>query len=73
MFCQIWKKLGDGVTPVEVANSLLLVEMGCLRLREGASLLINMIEITEQMAKYYIEMFLRYVYEQKNVSMNTYT
>ncbi|CAH1735983.1 uncharacterized protein LOC114118942 isoform X1 [Aphis gossypii] len=65
-FCQIWKKLGDGVTPVEVANSLLLVEMGCLRLREGASLLIKMIEITEQMAKYYIEMFLRYVYEQKN-------
>jgi len=58
--------------PVEVANSLLLVEMGCLRLREGASLLIKMIEITEQMAKYYIEMFLRYVNEQKNVSMNTY-
>ncbi|KAF0764147.1 Uncharacterized protein FWK35_00010439 [Aphis craccivora] len=64
--CQIWKKLGDGVMPVEVANSLLLVEMGCLRLREGASLLIKMIEITEQMAKYYIEMFLRYVNEQKN-------
>ncbi|XP_026804894.1 uncharacterized protein LOC113548287 [Rhopalosiphum maidis] len=64
-FCQIWKKLGDGVTPVEVANSLLLVEMGCLRLREGASLLIKMVEITEQMAKYYIEMFIRYVYEKK--------
>ncbi|XP_022167163.1 uncharacterized protein LOC111031497 isoform X3 [Myzus persicae] len=65
-FRQIWKKLGDGVTPIEVANSLLLVEMGCLRLREGASLLIKMIEITEQMAKCYIEMFIRYVYEKKN-------
>jgi len=68
-FRQIWKKLGDGVTPAEVANSLLLVEMGCLRLREGASLFVKMIEITEQMAKCYIEMFIRYVYEKRNVSI----
>ncbi|XP_025199214.1 uncharacterized protein LOC112597392 isoform X2 [Melanaphis sacchari] len=69
-FRQIWKKLGDGATPVEVANSLLLVEMGCLRIKEGVSSLVKMIEITEQMAKYYIEMFLRYVYEKKNHVVN---
>jgi len=68
-FRQIWKKLSDGVTPVEVANSLLLVEMGYLRLREGASLLVKMMEITEKMAKCYIEMFIQYVYEQTNVSI----
>ncbi|XP_060873402.1 uncharacterized protein LOC132947193 isoform X1 [Metopolophium dirhodum] len=69
-FRQIWKKLGDGVTPAEVANSLLLVEMGCLRFREGASLLVKMMEITEQMAKCYIEMFIRYVYEKRNYVVN---
>jgi len=71
-FRQIWKKLRDGVTPDEVANSLLLVEMGYLRLREGASLLVKMMEITEEMAKCYIEMFLQYVYEQKIVSIYEY-
>ncbi|KAL4090987.1 hypothetical protein QTP88_025734 [Uroleucon formosanum] len=69
-FCQIWKKLGDGVTPTEVDNSLLLVEMGCLRLREGASLLVKMMEITEEMANCFIEMFIRYVYEKKNHEVN---
>lgn len=67
-FHQTWKKLGDGVTPDEAANSLLLVEMGCIKLRKCGSLFVQVIEITAEMAKCYIEMFLRYVNAAKNVS-----
>jgi len=67
-FRQIWKKLGDGVTPKEAANSLLLVEMGCIRLRNIASTFVQMTDITEEIAKCYIEMFMRYVNYGKNVS-----
>lgn len=68
-FQQVWKKLGDGVTPEEAANSLLLVEMGCIKLRQGAAVVIKIIEISEEMAKCYIEMFIRYVNARKNVSI----
>lgn len=67
-FLQIWKKLGDGVTPNETANSLLLMEMGYIRLRNVASTLVQMIELTEEIVKCYIEMFIRYVNSRKNVS-----
>lgn len=68
-FHKVWKKLGDGVTPDEAAKSLLLVEMGCIKLRQGISSLVIMIEITAEMAKCYIEMFIKYVNEKKNVSI----
>jgi len=68
-FHQIWKKLGDGVTPNEEANSVLLVEMGYIRLRKLVSLFVQLIEISEEMTMCYIKMLKIYVNFMKNVSI----
>ncbi|XP_050429508.1 uncharacterized protein LOC126838817 [Adelges cooleyi] len=70
-FQENWKKLGDGVTAEEAAKSKLLVEMGCIRLTNGASVVVKTVEISAAMAKMYIDMFLEYVRLAKDGVIDT--
>ncbi|XP_050535785.1 uncharacterized protein LOC126902488 [Daktulosphaira vitifoliae] len=69
-FNNIWKKLGDGVSPDEAAKSKLLVEMGCVRLLNGSSVIVKTIEVSADIAKCYIEMFYEYIKQMKDSAID---